>query len=372
MQPNPGGPKRFYPSPRGSRASRAGIPTWGVQTSLTLPEDGKYTVIYPPTIDYGYMKQRPQHLMEQFATDGHRVYYLNAFPSPHPPQEVRPNLIVVHRTEDLNLFPRRRPVVLWMSWSESGGWIDRIHPDISVYDCLDDFPEWKAAELRLLPRVDLVFASSDILFHAMKERHPRVTLVRNACEYLHFSDLEDAADPPDWPPIPVGEPVIGYVGALGQWLDGDLIAKIAGRFHIVLVGPFLGHRGIQHPRVHYLGLRPYEVLPSYLKRMDVLTIPFLQNRITRATNPIKMYEYLATGKPIVATAIPEAVREPLVRVGRSPEEFLRHLVRAAAGHETDPRARAARQAVARANSWEFRYAQIRDAIDDIWRQKTQG
>ena len=180
MQPDLPGVQRFYPPPLGrpKTASLLAAPPW-----LTAPADSKYTVIYPPTINYDYMKQRPQHLMDQFAADGLRVYYLNIWERQAPPQEVRPNLFVVHRAGDIHGLPRSHPVVLWMTWSESIRWIDRIHPDISVYDCLDDFPEWAPAERLILPRADLVTATSDALFHKMREQHQRVILVRNACEY---------------------------------------------------------------------------------------------------------------------------------------------------------------------------------------------
>ncbi len=366
MQPDLPGVQRFYPPPLGRPKTAAPL---AAPTSLTLPADSKYTVIYPPTINYDYMKQRPQHLMDQFAADGHRVYYLNIWETQAPPREVRPNLFVVHRAADIHGLPRSHPVVLWMTWSESSQWIDRIHPDISVYDCLDDFPEWAPAEHLILPRVDLVTATSETLFHKMREQHQRVILVRNACEYERFSELASVPDPPDWPAIPPDRPIVGYVGALGHWLDPDIIARIAERYEVVLVGPHLGDQVIVHPHVHYLGMRPYEALPAYLKRMDVLTIPFVDSPLTRATNPIKMYEYLATGKPVVSTAIPEAEREPLIKVGRTPEEFL-HCVDAAIGEAVaDRRGAMERQAVARENSWQLRYELIRDAIEAVRREK---
>ncbi len=334
------------------------------------PAADRYTVIYPPTINYEYMKQRPQHLMEQFAADGHRVYYLNIWGSNATPVEVQPNLVVVHRAADIERLPRSHPVVLWMSWSETVNWIDRIRPDVAVYDCLDDFPEWAAAERLIVPRVDLVTATSEALYEKMRRTHPRVLLVRNACEYERFSGLASAPDPPDWPRLDPDIPVVGYVGALGHWLDDEIVARVAERYEVVLVGPYLGHRRVVHPRVHYLGLRPYEALPSYLKRMRVLTIPFVDSQLTRATNPIKMYEYLATGKPVVATALPEALRMPLIRVARTPGEFLARVDEAV--REVGFTAAAERQAFARMNSWRVRYEAIRDAIDAVWREKTGG
>lgn len=333
------------------------------------PAADRYTVIYPPTIDYEYMKQRPQHLMEQFAADGHRVYYLNNRESDRPPLEVQPNLVVVYRASDIERLPRSHPVVLWMSWSETVGWIDRVRPDIAIYDCLDDFPEWAAAERLIVPRVDFVTATSDALYEKMRRVHRNVLLVRNACEYERFSGLADLPDPPDWPLHDPAVPVVGYVGALGHWLDDRMVAAIADRYEMVLVGPYLGHRTVEHPRVHYLGLRPYDALPRYLKRMQVLTIPFVDSQLTRATNPIKMYEYLATGKPVVATALPEALRTPVVRVARTPGGFLAQVEAAMREPSEASPAAAARQAFARANSWRVRYELIRDAIDAMWREK---
>ncbi len=329
----------------------------------------KYTVIYPPTINYDYMKQRPQHLMEQFAADGNRVYYMNIRGVDAPPEEVRPNLFVVHRAADIDILPRSGTVVLWMSWPETVTWIDHIRPHIAVYDCLDDFPEWAAAERRIVPRVDLVVATSAPLYQKMRQEHARVVLVRNGCEYERFSDLDAAPDPADWPALQPDQPVVGYVGALGYWIDASIVALIAQHYPMVLVGPNLGHQNIYHEHAHYLGMRPYAALPSYLKRMQVLTIPFALTPLTRATNPIKMYEYLATGRPVVSTAIPEAQGTRLVKVGRTPEEFLQQVDRAARESVMHPARVAARKALARANSWQQRYMAIRDALDAVARER---
>jgi GT2 family glycosyltransferase len=163
--------------------------------------------------------------------------------------------------------------------------------------------------------------------------------------------------------------VIGYFGALARWVDVPLVEAVA-RSHpeatIVLAG---GHFDVdlgpleRLPNVRLLGQRPYAEMPRLLWGFDVCLIPFVVNDITEATNPVKFYEYLFSGKPVVAPALPEL--EPFADVAylaRDRGHFVDQLDRALAERADDPR-REQRRRLAEVNDWSRRY----DVMDEVVR-----
>lgn len=127
-----------------------------------------------------------------------------------------------------------------------------------------------------------------------------------------------------------GNPIIGYYGALAKWFDYDLLIKLAKErpnYEIVLIG-FLydgsyKNSGIEElENVHYLGTVPYVELASYAHWFDITTIPFLINDITESTSPVKLFEYMAIGKPIVTTNMRECRKYKSVMVAKDEDEFV--------------------------------------------------
>lgn len=330
----------------------------------------KFTIVYPPTIDFQFMQQRPQRLMEQFARAGHQVYYLNLTPAERGPVEVEANLTVLSRQADIRHVPRQHPLVLWMSWAKTQDWLERLKPDLAVYDCLDDFPAWRGLEETVLPKVDLVVASAERLYQRMRARHKHVVLARNGCDFEFFSRLEQVSEPADWPAELAGQKTAGFVGALANWVDQRLIEQVARFLPVVLVGPKFGMQKVTSSNVYALGMRGYRQLPGYLKKMDVLLIPFHINEVTVSANPVKMYEYLATGKPVVSTAIPEALAYPEIITARSNQDFVAAVRQAAQGAGNNPEAIAARRRLAASNSWQNRYAAIYKALCEAAKKRS--
>ena len=142
----------------------------------------------------------------------------------------------------------------------------------------------------------------------------------------------------------------------------ETIAKRRPDWSFVFVGPV--REGLNKPNltnVHFIGYVPYEVLPGYLAAFDVCILPFRRDRVTESVNPIKMYEYMATGKPIVSTSIPEVERySDLIRIAEGPEAFEKAISDAL--KEDTPQLAKARRAMARENSWERRVWSIREIV----------
>jgi glycosyltransferase involved in cell wall biosynthesis len=195
--------------------------------------------------------------------------------------------------------------------------VARLRKRFLVYDCNDDhssFPgmrSWSTAYFHKTAReADAVFASSEALFDkvaGIRGGDAGCLYLGNGVDYEHYQRLS----PPAEGSLPAADkPRLGYIGALAPWLDFEALADLARRrpqWEIVLVGPVL--LGVEDrvkqltslPNVFHLPAVSYDRLPGVLAQFRVGLIPFRYNELTRGVNPNKMYEYLATGLPVVTT-----------------------------------------------------------------------
>ena len=215
--------------------------------------------------------------------------------------------------------------------------------ELICYDCIDEFSEFPSVatvkqkilytEQCLLRLADLVFTTSPYLYNTRKEKNPATYYLPNAADVEHFrkARLAETQVPDDLQAIP--SPVIGFIGAVSVYkLDVALLQYVAEQYpdwHLVFIGPVgageeqtnLGQL-LTYENVHLLGHREYKTLPEYLKGIDVCMIPYQINEYTRGVFPMKFYEYMATGKPIVTIALPSLAEfDWLVKIAHSPEEF---------------------------------------------------
>ncbi len=254
-----------------------------------------------------------------------------------------------------------------------------------VYDCMDrwtDFPDaiahpWRGLlveelEADLLRRADVVLCSARGLYDAKRaSAMGPIELVRNGADVEDFLPSGRAV-PADLATLP--RPVIGYVGAVAEWVDFELLRAVAlarPGWSIVLVGPVFRGQSmgdaralapiIGLPNVHLFGPRPYAEVPAYVEAFDVATIPFVLNGLTADTNPIKVYEYLAAGVPVISTPLPEVEQMTGVSVAGDAGAFVRAVEESlSTRHDAD--STATRIAAARENSWEARAAHAWRAI----------
>jgi len=329
------------------------------------------TIVYPPTIDFAFMRQRPQQLMIQFAQHGHRVFYCDKTQrSGREPEEVVPNLWVVpdHDRFVREVVPTLDKTVVWCSWAYLHGGLAAYQPRLVIFDCVDDFPEWRPYEASMLARADAVVASSTALEARLQPLHQRVALVPNGCDFPFFNAPPAGPLPSDFPRS--RRPRVVFVGAWGSWVDSHLITQISKQLPLwdfILIGPDFGGRPVFGHNIHRLGVRPYERLPAYLHQMDVTIIPFQDNQVTRAANPVKLWEYLATGKPVVSTPLPEVLPlQGLVHIAGA-SDFARAIQVAFHDRTHNPGAAERRVAAAKANSWEARYEAITRFLPELAR-----
>ncbi|HEY4563157.1 MAG TPA: glycosyltransferase [Thermoanaerobaculia bacterium] len=309
---------------------------------------------------WDFVYQRPQHLMSRFARD-RRVFFFEeptfqdgparlavserpggvrvAVPRlPHglPPEEVEAaqrdllqGMLAGHGVSDY---------VLWYYTPMALGFSAGLAPAAVVYDCMDELSLFRGAppallerERRLLEIADLVFTGGQSLYEVKRERHPSVHAFPSSIDAEHFGRARrPAPDPADQAAIP--RPRLGYFGVIDERIDLDLLAAAAGArpdWQWVMIGPVVKIDPETLPRrsnLHYLGMKAYDELPSYLAGWDAALMPFAANESTRFISPTKTPEYLAGGRPVVSTPIRDVVRPygelALVEIAEDPEAFV--------------------------------------------------
>ena len=196
----------------------------------------------------------------------------------------------------------------------------------------------------------------------MKRINSQTFLVPNAVDFDQFR----TAAKPDWVPpqdmLSLKRPILGYAGEIAEWFDSELVHDLAAQnpgWSIVLIGRIhVDISGIlKLPNVHYLGLKNYADIPSYMSQFDVCLLPFKISALTNAVNPIKFYEYLAMGKPVVSTPIREVqYYRDIVEIAERSE--FSAAVKRALETSGDQERTARRLKIAENNTWDKRIEEI--------------
>ena len=171
-----------------------------------------------------------------------------------------------------------------------------------------------------------------------KRGNEKLVFSCNGVDYEHFNkiDKDYIFDKKFQKVLDENKPIIGYYGALASWFDYEMIkylAKIKPEYNIVLFGikydDSFDKAGLEkNSNIHFLGSKDYNTLPNYANKFDVCTIPFLINDITQATSPLKLFEYMALGKPIVTTAMNECQKYQSVMIANDKDEFFKLITQA--------------------------------------------
>jgi glycosyltransferase involved in cell wall biosynthesis len=268
--------------------------------------------------------------------------------------------------------------ILWAYVPQAEVLLETLRPGLVIYHCVDDIAVqegvdeagFRAAEERFARRADLVLASAPPLAERMRGLSANVLYAPNVADHALFSTaLGDGPVDPAVAALP--RPRLVFTGAVVEKkLDFGLLAGVARLrpgWSIALVGPVgLGdpHTDVSAlealPNVHLLGPRDHQRLPEVLRGADVGLIPYAVNDLTRSVFPMKVYEYLAAGLPVVSTPLPSLAG--VERVGRADgaeETVVRVEAELAADGEA---ARFERSRAAAGHSWDARLAEIAAAI----------
>lgn len=259
--------------------------------------------------------------------------------------------------------------VLWMYLPGHADLCGKIKCAAKVYHCVDRHSGYKgqinpelvdAMEEELAGKCDAVFTTAQGLYDRLRPFNAHTYMAPNGANYEMFSQAQDAREVPAELADIMG-PVLGFIGALQECIDYPLLRKLAeARPDCTLV--FIGREHpdadvglIRYlPNVRLLGLKPQSELPGYLARFDVCLNPFRSGNLSRDVSPLKFYEYLATGKPVVSTQEPVQVRDfaDAVNIAADADGFVK-AVEDALKHDT-PERRDKRIAYAKACSWDAR------------------
>jgi len=366
-----------------------------------------------PIIDWELRYQRPQQIAERLANQGNRIFYFritfveasNRMVSPRDIssmikiEEYKDNIylitLVSHKTynvykdslddelslkyllDSLNGLKEQFQIKHTVSIVDLPFWLPlvvKLPDNKMIYDCMDDHEGFSTNtkkmvnhEEELIRGAHLILTSSQLLFQKASKINKNTVMVKNAADIAHFSNLLPESDVLEH----IHRPIIGYYGAISDWFDTPLIsecAKAYPEYSFVLVGstfnadlgPFEGLKN-----VYLMGEIPYKDLPKYLNYFDVCMIPFKMNPLTQAADPVKFYEYLSTGKPIVTTALQElSPYKEICYFSDNEQEFVANIGRALS--ESDEAVRESRIRLARENSWDHRVEQILELTKELF------
>jgi glycosyltransferase involved in cell wall biosynthesis len=274
-----------------------------------------------------------------------------------------------------------REPILWAYVPQAEVLLDALSPSIVIYHCVDDISahelidasSFRAAENRFAGRADLVLASAPALASRLREVTDNVLDAPNVADTdLFATALDDGPTDPALAALPA--PRIVFTGAIvATKLDVPLLVGLARArpgWSFALVGP-VGPGDPRtdtsalaaEPNVHLLGPRAYAELPAVLRGADAGLIPYARNQLTQSIFPMKVYEYLAAGLPVLATPLPALAGVADVATAADAEGMARLLDEALA--VDGPQARAERSRRAAAHSWDRRIEEIARAIDEL-------
>ncbi|MCE5267987.1 MAG: glycosyltransferase [Planctomycetaceae bacterium] len=385
-------------------------PRFSHKASQTLSTRAtSYDVLCLPIIRWDFRFQRPQQLMRQFASDGHRVFYLSddfLLARPLAIAEIEQNIYDlrlpadastkayrgllrdgdvqrmadgVARLHEANALRQTVIVVQQPYWTPLALELRKTLGCPIVYDCMDDHAGLRREdslsnlEEQLIRSADLTVATSDRLMAKVAPLARRTSLVRSGVDYDHFASVAgndvETRECASTQQATAQSLTIGYYGAIAHWFDARLVAELArlrpdwrfeliGNTYSANLEPLKGL-----PNVQLHGEMPYAQLPRCIARWHCCIIPFVRNPLTEAANPMKVYEMLAAGMPVVAVDLPELrpiAAAGLIELSNDASGFANKIETLVAAQS--PVRIAACQEFARQNTWSARYREMSAAI----------
>ncbi|MEC6798284.1 glycosyltransferase [Photobacterium sp. S4TG1] len=337
---------------------------WDIQGDLFLintvfKNTSKDSYFVFPVIDWHFRVQRPQHIARELGLLGHKVVYLTTtfnlstkpgFKIIESPSE---NILICQlnfNKKHINIYHDKldnddvvfllksvNSIRSTFNMGYTNSLVDlpfwsnisiKLTANNVIYDCMDHHAGFENNTLDmlneeedLLLQSDLVITTAERLSNIISEKRDNI-IIRNAAEVDFFSKKDPRVL------YEKKRKTIGYYGAIAEWFDIELLricAKQTPEYDYLIIGNVTTDlKGVDKlDNVNFIGEVPYSELPAYLNSFDVCLIPFKLIELTLCTNPVKVYEYLAAGKPVVSTAMPEVLlMAEHLHIGNSREDFV--------------------------------------------------
>lgn len=280
----------------------------------------------------------------------------------------------------------KNPIV-WSYIPNTVNFKGKLGEKLLVYHCVDEISANPlipgkvilAMERKMLAGADLTLVTSPELYTSKKPLAKEIHYLPNVADIEHILKMQNPGLEIPADVAGLAHPILGFIGAISDYkLDFELLKTIAlarPAWHIVLIGVVgEGEKATAVsalrliPNIHILGGRPYEKLPNYLKSFDVCLLPNRLNEYTRNMFPMKFFEYLASGRPVVSTAL-SSLKEfkSYFYQADSPAEFIKNIEQAL---QEEKSAREKRIALAKKYSWTNRMEEISVLLENKLKEKS--
>lgn len=361
---------------------------------------GNRSIIVFPNIPWDYRWQRAQQIFSRLGKKNYNVFYISSITSDREyVVEVSKGVYEVHVKadestdvlRDLNIsegmsidffnsidrlvgeYIRNDSALTFVLHPVWHNVVDKFKDPKIVYDMMDLYSGFKEAndelvkaEEDLVKRSSLVITTADNLYDYAKKLNENVHMVRNGCDFDKFNTIKkngllDVLD---------DRPIIGYFGAINDWFDVDAleyaVRENKDKYFVMIGSINTGkvRKLYKYKNIYFLGEVKHSELGGYLAYFDVCTIPFVLNDLIKSTNPVKFYEYIASGKPVVSSRLPELERyDDISCLYDDSEGFSKCIYMGLHGDKEQTVNK--RIEVAQENSWEERVKSLDKAIKNI-------
>lgn len=279
---------------------------------------------------------------------------------------------------------RKVGIEKYLSWfvvPHPGFMAQHLGEALCVFYCIDDYAAHPGVDMALIAqrdedlsrRADLLFVAPPALLESKRALSPATIFSPHGVDVDLFRRAADAATEVPVAARSLRHPVIGYIGSIHEWIDLELIEWL-GRERPEWSFLLVGHAATDVsalralPNVHMVGPQPYPTLPAWAKAFDAAIIPYRMNRQVANANPLKLREYLATGKPVVSVRNPEIEKfSQWVRIADDRAGFLAALDQALATDSSE--AAAARIASVADQTWDNRVQAVLERVADALAQR---
>jgi len=386
--------------------------------------NSKPDIVCISTQDWGDLWTRKQRFMKRFAEQGFRVLYVETqvhwvtyllelksrfrrlvafLKGPRSVQEnlwvITPPLILPFfqmntlickiNSRLLSWFLRRQlrklsfndPVIY--SYAPFSGYLMKyLNTTRKLYECVDEFAINKGLVRRktverqerdTISQCKAVIVTAPFLFERKRSAGSKTVLIPNAVDADHYRKTNLGRIIPAAVLSKLPKPIVGFVGAVAYWIDLELIGYLSKKlpsYSFVFVGPVsVNVRKLSgFSNIQFLGRKPYDDLPSYLSGIDICMNPYVLDDVASGCSPLKLYEYMAAGKPIVSVRMPEAEKfADLIEIADSYEEFACKIELLASKNNSWKRNFASKAwRVSQNHTWDRRFKQTLDVLTECF------